>query len=64
MNHTYSISATNIKAWAVTRLTMSPNEAANLDPAAFLIFAAEVEKVARRVRVKQLGLIEANGEVR
>lgn len=58
MKYTYGISATNLKAWAVTRIAMSINEAANLDPEAFLAFAAEVEKVARKLRQpKQLKLI-------
>jgi hypothetical protein len=67
MKYTYSISATNLQAWAVTRIAMSPNEAANLDPEAFLIFAAEIEKVARKLRQpKQLRLVEepVNGRVR
>lgn len=58
MKHAYSISATNLKAWAVTKIAISPNEAANLDPEAFLAFAAEVEKVAQKLRQpKQLRLI-------
>lgn len=65
MKYTYGISATNLKAWAVTRIAISPNEAANLDPEAFLIFAAEVEKIARKLsQPKQLRLIEpVNGKV-
>lgn len=44
---------------------MKPNEVANLDPAAFPLFAAEVEKVARKLRQpKQLRLIEPVGEVK
>lgn len=59
MKYTYGISATNLKAGAITRIAMTPNEAANLDVDAFLIFADEVEKVARKLRQpKQLRLMD------
>ena len=57
MKYLYSITALNLKSQAFTRLGMSPDQAAKLDPEAFLMFAAEVEKVARKLRQpKQLRL--------
>lgn len=60
--HFFAISALNLKAGAITRHFISPTEAARLDPAAFAVFAAEVAKVAAKLKageVRQLELVEA-----
>lgn len=50
MKYTYGISATNLKAGAVTLIAMTLGEAANLDIDADFIFADEAPKVARKLR--------------
>lgn len=50
MTHLYTITALNLQARAHTKIGISPKEAARLDPEAFLQFAEEVARVARKLR--------------
>lgn len=57
MNYLYFIAPFDFQAH--TRVGISPKEAARLDPEAFLQFAEEVARVARKLREpKQLTLVE------
>lgn len=65
--HTYAISAEHNVSGGLYEMFMTPQEAASYDQAAFLIFAAEVQRVARTIiqnakQPKQLALIKVKDE--
>lgn len=49
MNHLFTIAVLQLQAQAVTRIGITPKEAARLDPEAFLQFAEEVARVAGKL---------------
>lgn len=49
MKYLYFVDVLNLKAQALTKIGITPKEAAKLDPEAFMQFAEEVARVAAKL---------------